>query len=299
MKLWKEKYGEFKTIDQLLELDGFGVKVLENFCNSIINKEDTKRKEEKLRSKSVAHFTTPKLNAPTIANMRSCVSLHVGINTITWTKFDIRENSPTQVSDWNIYDLGADKLSLFESIKHVIKVNGLIPQADIYVLENQQSSSSLKPGSAAIVNINVQKSQLISMICLILANRPIQNIESLPSIKVEIIEKKQNDLQNLIFLRQYLSSRLFRTYIGSERVSTASTIIQIFEAEDKSSSTQANPKLKVESGLSIPFNLRNRYNTFNDIQREILGQSLLIGLTFLRLCVIKCRESLENLNKRN
>lgn len=299
MELWKKRYGKFKTVDQLLELDGFGVKVLENFCNSIINDEDTKRKEGKLKSKSAAHFTTPKLNAQTLANMRSCVSLHIGINTITWTKFEMNKDSPSNVSDWNIYDLGADKLSLFESIQLVIKVNRLIPPADIYILENQQSSSGLKPGSPAIVNINVQKSQLISMICLILANRPTPNIESLPVVKVGIEEKEGNNLQKLIFLRQYLSSRLFRTYIGSERVSTASTIIQIFEAEDKSSSTQANPKLKVESNLSIPINLRQRYNNFNDIQREILGQSLLIGLTFLRLCVVKCSVSLENLNKRN
>lgn len=54
---------------------------------------------------------------------------------------------------------------------------------------------------------------------------------------------------------------------------------------------------RLEVAVSDEF--KSIYGVAVGFEKEYLGQSLLMALTFLRLCVIQCPESLKFLRKRN
>lgn len=50
--------------------------------------------------------------------------------------------------------------------------------------------------------------------------------------------------------------------------------------------------LTLRSNVNVPMELREVYNNAERYQRDFLGQALLIGMTFIRLCLLRTPESL-------
>uniref|UniRef100_A0A182QT18 Uncharacterized protein n=1 Tax=Anopheles farauti TaxID=69004 RepID=A0A182QT18_9DIPT len=282
---WRRKFGTFLSLEQVLELDGFGVTVLRKFYDSIVHgpKEDAVTAPKAI--KKDVKFTTPLLSAQMIPKISSCVSLYIGLDYVTWAHFKLAKDVPTVLAGWNSYNISDRKLHINELIRNVSQINQLIPEADVYVVENPPVAQASAMGSAAQTNINVQRSQLIGMLMLMLANRPS------PFTGGGADQPTDGSIgSNVFFLKQYLSARLFGIFIGNERVSSEEVIRSFMERQLAPNEESLE---SIQSHLAIPSGLKIIYEENDSTEREFLGQSLLLGLTFLRLCVFKCEDSLK------
>lgn len=316
--LWKRKHGAFKTIEGILEVDGFGIKVLERFCDSILNKpcsaepaintpQAVPQTDAPVVVKKMQQFVQPALLESTRKTVKSCVSFHLDLSCVAWTKLYLDtetddEIRPIHVDEWKCFQFGDEdkKLSLSDLIQILISLNRDIPHADVYVVEAQQSAQPAKqPGSPVQVNINVQKSQLLAMLSILMAARGSLHANALGSSADEYLKNNESiadpikkkasmkQQQQIFFLKHFLASRLYKTYIGNERVSTENAIQNILRYDYPGD----QPNFHTISAVNMPIHLREAYNKSSKLEREFMGQSLLNGLTFFKLCVLKCAQS--------
>lgn len=274
---WRKKFGRFMSLDQVLELDGFGITVLRKFYDSIVHTPATSEELIQKVTKKDIKFTTPVFPANLIPKVQSCVSLYVGLDFVTWAKFKVIKDQPTVLTGWNSFQIVDRKLHVSELIRNVTQLNQLIPEADVYVVENPAVAQTVAMGSAVQTNINIQRSQLIAMIMLSLSSRPVEDPEIAGN--------------NVFFFKQYTSARLFGIFVGNERVSADSVIRSLMERQvgpsEEPDIEQNQSKLTVPSGLKII------YEENGNAEREFLGQAVLLGFSFLRLSVFKCENSLK------
>lgn len=279
IKTWRQKFGTFISLDQVLQLDGFGVTILRKFYDSIIT---TSRDNIDVSPKVVKKeptFTTPIFPAGQASKVQSCVSLYVGLDFVTWAKFHIDKEKPTALTGWNSFAIPDRKLHISDLIRIVSQINQLIPVGDVYVVENPAVAQAIVGGSALKTNINIQKSQVIAMIMLMLATRARENTDL---------------TNNIFFLKQFISARLFGIYVGTERVSCENVVRSIMESKVGSNEDTIE---HIQSKLIVPSGLKVQYEENRDAEREFLGQSLLVGLTFVRLCILECENSINMLKK--
>ena len=190
-------------------------------------------------------------------------------------------------------------------------MNKIISTGDVYVLESLPSAQGGKqPGSPIQMNINIQKSQFVAMASVLLANR-CQNSDKQSEEpeacgendedNVLLLGKKTKFNQKVFFLRQFLASRLYRIYIGNEKVSTENAVENMlrYNYNEGEFDLEGSRNNLIEQNLHVPHQLREMYNYSDRINRECLGQSLLVGMTFIKLCLLKCTKSLQQLNKRS
>jgi transcription elongation factor, mitochondrial len=293
IEAWKSKHGGFKDLNEMLDLDSFGVKVLEKFCHSIV-------KDEKIaapKSKSIKRVTAQSLSPAmtSSAGVDSCVSLFVAVNTVAWARFQLAKGQPTAVTDWNYFKLDDKKLTLADLVQMVLLLDKKIPAADVYVFETPLVAQQTAPNSPVQININVQKSQLIATLATILAKRGTESMDTSGGLEPQ---------QTVFFLKHYLPSRLFRILVGSERVSNETVVSQLLRTHyNVKDSVEPKNNADLQRELDVPGELRNYYAKLGnpdsgDFNREYMGQALLIGLTFIRLCVLGCSDSLAIIENR-
>lgn len=318
IEIRKQKQGEFASIEEILELDGFGVKVLEKFCDSILGTlpgvvKQTKGAEsdtQSLLSKKKQQFVSPALLDTVRKSITSCVSFYVDLNSVAWTKLTFSSENdgsgvenPICIDEWMCYEVGNDdkKLSLSDLIEVLITLNNKIPYADVYVVEAQQMPQAAKqPGSPVQMNFNIQKAQFLAMLSILMASREssvIDNEQSQsnfeePGKDPKMPAKRQ---QNIFFLRNFLSSRLYKTFVGNERVATE----QVVEKLLRYNYSPDQPNDLAFDTIDVPQHLREYFFTSGKIDKEYMGQSLLVGLTFVNLCILKCAQSTAMLNKQS
>ena len=312
----KQKHGHFTSIEEILELDGFGIKVLEKFCNSVLNFDESSNAIkpgtfEDSNTKKKLQFVTPILSEPLRKTITSCVAFHVDLKYIGWSKVSLSQDETIYVDEWVCHEIGneAAKMSLSDLTEILVFLNGLIPTADVYVLESLLAPQAQKqPGSLIQMNLNIQRYQIVAMLSILMASRPTvlgqideskeENDERTTAqcqdAQPDKDEKKIKQKMRSFFLKNFLSSRLYKTYIGTERVSTENTIENIIYHNDSSEPPKSGPysKIKIHQGLRYQFEDNDR------IQREFMGQSLLNALAFLKICVLKCPASIEALTSR-
>jgi transcription elongation factor, mitochondrial len=113
----REKQGNFKTLEDILELDGFGIKILEKFCNSIIlsppiikpKEHDavearapsatSNSSEESVDSTKKSQFITPALIEVTRNSVETIVSFHIDLNFFAWTKIFYNRDANEQMDE--------------------------------------------------------------------------------------------------------------------------------------------------------------------------------------------------------
>ncbi|KAL1375737.1 hypothetical protein pipiens_017324 [Culex pipiens pipiens] len=244
---WRKKFGRFMSLDQVLELDGFRITVLRKFYDSIVQTPATSEELVQKVAKKDIKFTTPVFSANLIPKVQSCVSLYVGLDFVTWAKFKVVKDQPTVLAGWNSFQIVDRKLHVSELIRNVTQLNQLIPEADVYVVENPAVAQTVAMGSAVQTNINVQRSQLIAMIVLSLSESP---------------GRRSGSCRQRRFLLQAGPS-------------------------EEPDIEQTPVKLTIPSGLKVV------YEENDNAEREFLGQAVLLGLSFLRLSVFKCENSLK------
>lgn len=258
----------------MLKLDGFGITVLKTFCNSIINNDI---KEEKGKKTRASNFATPSFPDFMAHSIESCVSLNISVSGISWSHLEI-SRAPNNIilKHWDVFNIEDKKYHLSDLMRLALEINTSIPSADLYIIENPQThQQNSMPGSVAKMNINLQQSQIISMIAALLANR-----------------KNHFDFgkkcTSVFFLRRYLASRYYGVFLGNENISITAVIEKLLGLDVKCNNSEINliPSLKAIE----------KFKQIEKIEKEILGQSLLIGTAFVQICILKCSKSLSKLN---
>lgn len=256
-----------------------------------------------------AQFLTPALLEVIRNKVNTVVSFHIDLNYFAWTKFyyDRQANEELEepkffVDGWNCYEFAKQEknLKLTDLIELLVKFNDRIPDADVYTIESLPIAVQAKqPGSALQVNVNIQKTQLTAMLSILMAarrsvNKMLAGDES-KELTFEISDGQEIPyIDSVYFLRNFLPSRFYKILIGNERVSAANVINEIITYNY----TVHNRFDPTFASINIPEEYRDFWKNSSRIHQEYLGSSMLVGLTFLKLCIERCPGSLERLNSR-
>lgn len=181
-----------------------------------------------------------------------------------------------------------------------------LPTGDVYVLEAQKNLNS--QSQAVTVSYNHQQ-ELISMLLALINTSPAHNptvdrdVESQLCFcenKVHFLRSKvparyviflNSQKLSLIFypsdpLNAFLS-RLFKTLVGTERVSATSTVKTLLE-------NMENPGEPLPcTRITADKHLKDMYYEIPAMHRDLLGQSLLLVTSFMDLCIYKNPVSLK------
>lgn len=280
---WKQQHGQFSSLNEILELDDFGVKILEKFCQSIVqDSSEAGGSRESSAVQKTSQILTPKLTVEKRNKVRSLCSVQVGIDSVSWCRVELQEKEdPSVVTHWQYFSLNSKKSHLNDLTQMIMHVNQLIPESDAFVLETPITRQASPAVNATQIAVNVRQSQIIAMMTLILSLR------------------SQDFNSCVFFLKTYLAARLFGTLIGKERTSSLNIVSQILasgtsnEAVDKKS--EIAPKGKI---ISHP-DVLAKYQAADGVQKEYMGRCLMLGVCFLRLSLLKCPTSLSIVNRKS
>jgi transcription elongation factor len=222
------------------------------------------------------------------------VSFQIDLNYFAWTKIcylpDEKLAGKLFVDEWHCHKLDQyfDKKPNLSSMSSLlVQLADEIPQADAYVIEGMPMVNTTQGGAAQIF-VNIHKVQFYAMLCALMSCRK--------SIKALDANAEKNYFPNMYFLKSFLPSRFYKYLIGSEKVATEQVVDFIFDYNAKVNHREEMPKLE---SVDIPKDLIDYFHESMPVEKEYLGNSLLIGLTFMKLCVQKCPKCISTLKVRN
>ncbi|XP_075162136.1 uncharacterized protein LOC142234828 [Haematobia irritans] len=314
---WRMRNGLLSNLSDIFMIEGFGLKATEKFYQSLL--QDPKPVDVELGKSNrmrTAPFITPSLEPEKHNKINSCVSLRIGVNSITWSKLKLAPcgtNQPCELTHWQHHDISEKKLHIHELIQRCLYVNHQIPNADCYLFENPQMAQvSNNPGSVDQQNINIQKSQVTAIMGYALAARNSQLEE------IQNTNRNENGVQRhslVFYVRRFLTARLFNHLVGTERVSSEDTILNMMrtyynmnEMEDvvlpndgdekaRNDDETTIEKISFRGNVQFPMNLRQMFSNAPRYHREYLGQALLLNLTFVRLVLLQDAESIAKVSR--
>lgn len=342
MQSWIKKNGPIKRSQDLLEIDGLSVKILQKFCNSLLSekRDEHGNPSDKMFRQRSAPFVTPSIGEMQRQQIRSCSSIRIGVSSVSWARLELtndNQTAPCLLTDWQHYEVSEKKLHLNDLIQRCLYIDHLIPTADCYLFENPQMAQvSTNPGNADQQNINIQKAQITAVLSFALSARRRMLEESEESIELQTdidapvstyekqnknkMGKNEDPLPNVFYLRRFLTARLFNHLVGTERVSSEQTVINLMrtfynveqmqdvlldeEEQTKvgTSLDHANERFSFCGNVQFPQELRQMFSHAERYHREFLGQALLLNLAFVRLVLLQDADSIgivtRNPNKK-
>lgn len=220
------------------------------------------------RLKKEKSFTIPK-TYDGIIDVTSCSSIRVGFSSISCASFEISAEAQTmEVTNWENYTYNEKKLHVGELVSNVIKISKHIPESQCYIFENPKIATPGSPGNAEKVNINIQQAQVFAMLSLILSQR------------------NQGTCENVFYLKRYIYARLFKLLVGTEVVTIKAIVNEIFEQD------------RGYLNLKIKHDIKSKFDNLENFEQEYLGQTLLLGIAFIKLSIFKCEKSLKSMERR-
>ncbi|KAH8380632.1 hypothetical protein KR009_011905, partial [Drosophila setifemur] len=286
---WKARNGPLQEVSDILYVEGFGLKVAKKFFKSLLEPAGEGLKSGDIARRKAARtapFITPALDEGQRLRIASSVGVRIGVTSVSWARLEIGNSGvPSLLTHWQHHELNDKKLHLAELVRRCLYVAHQIPQADCYVLESpQMAQASSNPGSIDQQNINIQKAQVSAIISYALMSR------------AEPVESKVN---NLFFMRRFLTARLFNHLVGTERVSSEDAILTMMQTKydmDQRSSVPPSPR-EMRHQVHFPANLQNLFNQQERYQRELLGQAFLLNLAFARLVLLQDPNSIATVSR--
>ncbi|KAG4076541.1 hypothetical protein HA402_011357 [Bradysia odoriphaga] len=267
------------SIDELFTIGGFSENVLHRFCKKILDGIDH---EGTIKTPRNLSHTTPKISDNVISEIKSFTAIQCGVTGLAWCTFVLTPNAVTNITHWDWRQLPQSKLSLHLMASFISNALKAIPQSDFYVFENPIATV----GSSQKVNLNVQLANMIGMASVLVAQRS----------TLLIVDKENNDenINNVAYLRKYLYARLFKLKVGTEQTSSIDCVDTLL----RWSHTYTAMVEDVQTMVQVQDDLKSSYGSSESHVKELLSCTLLTGLAFLRLNVLKCPKSREALNER-
>ncbi|XP_073843237.1 uncharacterized protein [Musca autumnalis] len=333
---WRMRNGLLSHLSDIFLIEGFGPKVADKFYQSLLNEPKTTAQDidlAKVNRLRTAPFITPAITPEQQMHIKSCVSVRVGVNSITWSRLELAPddcNQPCQLTHWQHHEISEKKLHLHELIQRCLYVNHMIPDADCYLFENPQiAQASNNPGSVDQQNINIQKAQVTAVMGYALASRHSPQIDHPAADEVPPPQGSKETIKDsscaskralLFYVRRFLTARLFNHLVGTERISSEETIINMMrtyynvndmleeQSEDDevlkppikpNTNATAVEEIPLRGNVQFPMELRQMFSKSLRYHREFLGQALLLNLAFVRLVLLQDSESIAKVSRGN
>ncbi|XP_037032713.1 uncharacterized protein LOC119071769 isoform X1 [Bradysia coprophila] len=275
------------SIDELFTIGGFSENVLHRFCKKILYGGDSAdiNDDGTITAPRILSHTTPKISDNVISQIKSFTAIQCGLTGLAWCTFVLTPNALTNITHWEWRPLPQSKLSLHLMASFISNALKAVPQSDFYVFENPVATNV---GSSQKVNLNVQLSNMIGMASVLVAQR---------STLLTVVDEEINDesINNVAYLRKYLYARLFKLYVGTEQISSNNYVDTLLRWSQ--TSTVLNED--VQTLVQVEDDLKSSYASSESQVKELLSCTLLTGLAFLRLNVLKCPKSYEALKERS
>ncbi|KAG5898064.1 hypothetical protein JTB14_001770 [Gonioctena quinquepunctata] len=275
---WKNKKGRFQSLSDILEVNGFSEKMLQNICENIINgnvDESEGTSKSKMQNKRVKQILTPPING-LAEKLTSATGVHLSPIGISWARLSRDGN---KLNSWNSEDFSflPKKMLPVDTFDQAINIVRRIPPSDVYIFEMNPSLSPTSQTQTAAVSSYTQQLELTSMLVALL-NTSINHNVTLQNINAD--RPPQKSIENRIFhMRSRIPARLFRTLVGKEKVSAVTTVTQLVENNcDEQSVLPCTP-------ITVEPNLRNAFISHSPSDKELLGQALLLVVSFMDICV--------------
>lgn len=272
------------SIDELLTISGLNENVLNKFFSKILNDSDFTDGENKTKAPRINLFTTPKIPDNVISQIKTFTAIQNGLAGLAWCTFELNPNGMTNITHWDWRPLpDTQKINLHLMASFVSNALKAVPQSDFYVFESPLAANI---GSPQKVSINVQLTSIIGMASILVAQRS--------TIVDEVDSIDDKAINNVVYLKKYLYARLFQLYLGTEQVSSSTYVETMLRWKHISTVTNDN----VQSLVQVDDDLKSEYMKSPTHVREFLCCTLLTGLAFLRLNILKCPQSHAILNQK-
>ncbi|XP_022919524.2 uncharacterized protein [Onthophagus taurus] len=256
LQTWKYNRGNFNDLVNTLK-DGVEVSNTEKLCQKILA-------ENVINQSGRNNFNKKQLVWPPWSSsndFESVLGIHLDSAGMSWTKMNKFNNT---INDWDFYSFInlPTKILPLDNFNLASTILKMLPIADIYVFElNTSKSGKSSPTQLQIFELN-------SMLYALINSRNGDSDGDIP-------------LNRIYHIRNNLSSRLFKTFVGGEKVSTIGIVSKLIENDTK---------LACENIL-VDNLLIEQYETVPKDSKELLGRSLLLTITFMELIVKKNPES--------
>lgn len=289
IETWKNKKGPFRSLGEILEVEGLGEKLLQKLCEDIVNEKTTDLSSVNISNGKIGrfkHLVTPVIGGNIINNLSSGVGVHLSPTGISWAKLNREEN---RLVNWNfeVFTSLPKKMSLDETFAQSIDIIKKIPPGDVYIFETNPSLSPQSQTQFSAVSAYTQQLELNAML-LTLLNTSVTHNATLQNPKDDASQKQ---IENRVFyLKSRIPARLFNTLVGQEKVSAITIIEELLKNGDGPGSSLPTTPVTVEQRLKISFNSQP------PAKKELLGQALMLIISFMDLCVYKNPVSIAAMN---
>ncbi|XP_045462453.1 uncharacterized protein LOC123672393 isoform X2 [Harmonia axyridis] len=275
LAVWKTKRGPFNSVVDVLDIEGIDIKNLIKICRSIIRDKPVSINRNLTDVKNRT-LTSPVLTDDIIQSSTTTVGLHLGPAGISWAHLTCQTKNLNHWGTKNFSDFPI-KVNSWENLKLALQILKDIPTADLYIFESPPGTGL----QSQIAKTNyLQQIELLSMLFTLLNTSKKHNKK---------VGDNLNDVENIVYyVRNKITARLFKTWVGTESVSTISTIQKLFKYGEFDLPC---------SPISVDQKLINSFEKQPSSNKELMGQSLLLTITFLELCIFKNPNSFARLKK--
>ncbi|XP_044272006.1 uncharacterized protein LOC123015953 [Tribolium madens] len=257
---YKKRNGPFKSLNELLEVDGLSVKMLEKMCKQLIlDSTNPNVKTTTNENKKTRQILTPQL--PTSTDLSTAVGIHLAPMGVSWAKISVSGN---QLESWGYEDFTNLPKKMFstDTFKLALDILNQLPTGDAYIFEG---NSSMGQKQSSAVPPYTQQLELCSMLLALINTSSNHNKISQNSV---------------YFLRSKLPARMFKTLVGNECVSCTSVILQLLGDSPDDFTLPC-------SSITFEEKLKSDYLVQSPAHKELLGQALMLVIAFMDLCIRK------------
>lgn len=206
-------------------------------------------------------------------SVRSFTSIYQDATGVTCTQFSANGEwiNGVKINDWNYHKVeSVGTKHVFQLFEQLSQVVDRLPKSDIYIMDDhikmQHFRKAVTPKRIAEI---VQMSQQFAILATLLRSRKPHDSASAT--------------QSNVFTMSYsIVARLYDLFIGREPISTKNVIRKVLHASNKY--IDESPDSLV---IELNDNIKNIYFKSYPVERECLGKSMLMGLTFIRLGLLK------------
>lgn len=211
--------------------------------------------------------------------IRSFTTIYQEAATITWTKFlaDQNWNDKIQIDEWSQHKITTDiTKNLCQVCDELSKIVERLPTSDVYIIDDhikvQHFRKAIPPKKVAeIVQVNQQYTALVTL----LLQKQRRNEQQTDPTETN---RPMPSPPNVHFMSYNCVGRLYNLHVGHETISTQSIVKRILNNFDEPSESL---------DIHVNDDIKQRYFKSFPVVRECLGRSLLTGLTFIRLGLLK------------
>lgn len=216
--------------------------------------------------KAIRLVLEPKLNKFT--SIQSFTSIYQEADGIAIARFSANGwTNEVKIDAWTHYKTATFGVrNLYQICEQLTVIVDQLPPSDIYIIDDHIKAQYFRKSvTSKKLNEIVQVNQQCAILVALLHKKRISN---------------KNDGPNIFFMGYGAVGQLFNLLVGKEPISTQSTIKSILRGDFCSDTVEP-------FNIDVSEEIKRAYHKTYPVERECLGRSMLIGLTFIRLKILK------------